>query len=50
MVMVVKATLNNISGISWQPILFIEETNRSTRLKPSSCRTSLNNFITRCCI
>jgi len=33
MAMVVNATLNNISGISWQPILFMEETNRSTRRK-----------------
>ena len=43
-VMVFKATFNNISVVSWQSILMVEET--STQRKPPTCRQSLINFIT----
>ena len=48
-VMVFNATFNNISVISWRSII-IGGGNRSTRRKPSTCRKSLTNFITYCCI
>ena len=40
--MVFNATFDNISVISWQPVLLVEETHR----KPSTCHKSLTNFIT----
>ena len=43
--MVCNATFNNISVISWQSVLLVEET-RSTLRKPRTCRKSLTNFIT----
>ena len=47
--MVINATFNNISAISWQPV-FIGGGNRSTRRKLPTCRKSQTNFITNCCI
>ena len=44
--MVFNATFNNISVISWQSV-FIGGGNRR---KPPTCRKSLTNFITQCCI
>jgi hypothetical protein len=41
-VMVFNATINNISVISWQSVLFVEETRENNQ----SCRKSLTNFIT----
>ena len=43
--MVFHATFNNISVISWQSVLLVEEIG-STRRKPLICRKSLTNFIT----
>jgi hypothetical protein len=54
--MVLNATFNNISDISWRSVLLVEypekgsEGNRSARRKPPICRKSLTNFITLCCI
>ena len=42
--MVLNATFNNISVISWRSV-FIGGGNRSTRRKPLTCRKSLTNFI-----
>ena len=39
--MVFNTTVNNISDISWQLVLLVEETR-----KPLTCRPSLPNFIT----
>jgi hypothetical protein len=41
---VFHATFNNISAISWRSV------NRSTRTKPPTCRKSLTNFTTWCCL
>jgi hypothetical protein len=64
-VMVFNATLNNISVISWRSVLLVEEItvytekvtvnligggNNSTWRKPPTCRKSLTNLITQCCI
>ena len=46
---VFNATFNNISAISWRSVLWVEETG-STLRKPPTCRKSLTNFITECCI
>jgi len=35
-----RVTFNNISVISWQSVLLVEET-RSTQRKPPTCRKSL---------
>jgi hypothetical protein len=43
--MVFNATFNNISIISWQADLLVEETGVHRR-KPLTCRKSLTNFIT----
>jgi hypothetical protein len=43
--MVFYATFNNISVISWQSVLLVEET-LVIRRKPPTCRKSLRNFIT----
>ena len=50
--MVFNATFNNISVISWQSVILVEETGvpGDTWRKPSTCRKSLTNFITYCCI
>jgi hypothetical protein len=48
-VMLVNAPFNNISFISWRSVSLVGG-NRSTRRKPTSCRESLTNFITWCCI
>ena len=50
--MVFNATFNNISAISWQSVILVEETGvpGDTWRKPSTCRKSLTNFITYCCI
>jgi hypothetical protein len=45
--MVFNTTFNNISAISWQSILSVEETKSTWR---KSCRKSLTNFITLFCI
>jgi hypothetical protein len=42
-------TFNNISVMSWQSVLLVEE-KWSTQRKPQTCRKSLTNFITLCCI
>ena len=42
--MVLDATLNNISAISWQSILLVQET--GVPGKPPTCHKSLANFIT----
>jgi len=47
--MVFNATLNNTSVIPWRPVLLVEETGY-TRKKLPTCRMSLTNFITLCCI
>jgi hypothetical protein len=44
-IMVFKGTFNNISVISWQSVLLVEETG-VRRGKPWTCRKSLTNFIT----
>ena len=44
--MVFNATFNNISVILWQSVLLVEKTWR----KSPTCRKSLTNFITQCCI
>ena len=46
--MVLKATLNNISVLSWWSVLLVEETGVPWG-KPI-CRKLLTNFITYCCI
>ena len=46
--MVFNDTFNNISVISWQSVLLVEETGGRQR-KPLTCRKSLTNFITQCC-
>ena len=43
--MVLNATFNNISVISWWSVLLVEETGVPGE-KPSTCRKSLTNFIT----
>jgi hypothetical protein len=48
-VMVSNATFNNIPAISLLSV-FIGRGNRSTRGNPPTCRKSLTNFITFCCI
>jgi hypothetical protein len=47
--MVVNVTFNNISVISWQSVLLVEETGVSEK-KSSICRRSLTSFTTKCCI
>jgi len=47
--MVFKATFNNISAISWRSVLLVEGTGEPGGKKPT-CRKSLTNFITKCCI
>ena len=42
--MVFNTTFNNISAISWQSVLLMEET-RVLGEKPLTCRKSLSNFI-----
>jgi len=42
--MVFNATFNNISVISWQSVLLMEEI--GVQRKPHTCRKSLTNFIT----
>ena len=48
-VMMFNVTFNNISGISWRSILLVEETEEPGE-KPLTCRKSLTNCITYCCI
>jgi len=43
--MVFNATFNNISVISWQSVILVEEIG-STWRKLLTCRKSLTNFIT----
>jgi hypothetical protein len=43
--MVFNATFNNISVISWQSVLLMEE-NGVPGKKPQTCHKSLINFIT----
>jgi len=43
--MVFNATFNNISVISWQSVLLVEETGGPGG-KPPTCCKSLTNFIT----
>jgi hypothetical protein len=43
--MVFNATFNNISAISWQPVLLVEETGLLGE-KQQTCRKLLTNFIT----
>jgi len=47
-VMVLNATFNNDSVISWQSNLLVKETEYTE--KPPTCHKSLTNFITKCCI
>ena len=42
--MVLNTTFKNISVISWQSFLLVEET--GVRGKPPTCHKSLTNFIT----
>jgi hypothetical protein len=42
--MVFNTTFNNISVISWRPVLLVEETG-STRKKPLTCHKSLTNLL-----
>jgi len=42
--MVLNATFNNISVISWRSFLLVED--QSTQRKPPTCHKSLPNFIT----
>jgi len=44
--MVFNATFNHISVLSWLAVLLVEETGE----KLPTCRKSLTNFITQCCI
>jgi len=44
-VMVFNATFSNISGISWQSVLLVEETGVPGN-KPQTYHKSLTNFIT----
>ena len=44
--MVFNAIFIDISVISWRSVLLVEETDRSTRRKPPTCRKSLTNVIT----
>jgi hypothetical protein len=48
-VKVFHTTFNNISVISWRSVLLVEETG-STLRKQQTCRKSLTNLITQCCI
>ena len=48
-VMVFNTTFNNISVTSWLSVLLVGETG-STLRKLQTCRKSLTNFITQCCI
>jgi hypothetical protein len=49
--MVFNTNFNIISVISWQLVLLVEETGVPwTQRKPPTCRKSLTNFITWCCI
>jgi len=43
--MVFNATFNNISAISWQSVLLVEESGGPRE----NCRKSLTNFFTWCC-
>ena len=43
--MVFNTTFNNISAISWQSVLLVEETAIAGEKTPT-CRKSLTNFIT----
>jgi hypothetical protein len=45
--MVFNTTFNNISAISWQSVLLMEET-RVLGEKPLTCRKSLSNFMIQC--
>jgi len=47
--MVINATFNNSSTILWWSVL-ISGRSRSTWRTPPTCRRSLTNFITYCCI
>ena len=47
--MVFNATFNNISDISWQSYLLVEESGVPGE-KPQNCRKLLTNFIIYCCI
>jgi hypothetical protein len=47
--MVFKATFNNISVISRRSVLLVEETGVPGRI-PLTCRKSLTNVSTECCI
>jgi len=40
-----KTTFNNISVISWRPVLLVGETGVPQRIPPT-CRKSLTNLIT----
>ena len=42
--MVFDATFNNISVISWRPVVLLEET-RGPKEKPPTCRKSLTNLL-----
>jgi len=46
--MVFNATFNNISVISWQSVLLVEETRVAVQ-KPLTCHKSLTNFMFEMC-
>jgi hypothetical protein len=46
--MVFNDTFNNISAISWRSVLLVDET--GVPGETITCRKSLTNFITECCI
>ena len=48
--LVLNATFNNITVIIIVAVCFISGGNRNTRRKSLTCRKSLTNFITYCCI
>jgi hypothetical protein len=45
-IIVLYATFNNISVISWRSVLLLEETGVPRENKPQTCRKSLTNLIT----
>jgi len=47
---VLNANFNNISVVSIVAVIFIGGGNRNTRRKLQTCRKSMANFITKCCI
>ena len=49
-VMVFNATFNNISVISWRPVLFIDDRNRSLEKTTALLQVTVKLYIKECCI